>query len=299
MVKTMSEKVNLTPELLRELQLKQLDMLKYFRNFCDNNGLTFYLCGGALIGALRNGGFVPWDDDVDVLMPRDDYERLVVLWREQKADGRFRLLKTDDNMFTGNIFITVTDTDYTMVKTNQTEVDIPHGLVLDVFPLDVCPDSRFARKMQYIWAMLYSLFLAQIVPENHGGIMGFGSRVLLSIFRGKKLRNRIWRCAERHMTKYKLSDNRCITELCAGPYWMKKEYPKRIYSGVDYVTFEGLKLPCMSGYDEYLRIVFGDYMQLPPEEERVPHHDIAYLDLNTPCIEYDSKRRKVNGAKAG
>ena len=186
-----------------------------------------------------------------------------------------------------------------MVKTNQTEVDIPHGLVLDVFPLDVCPDSRFARKMQYIWAMLYSLFLAQIVPENHGGIMGFGSRALLSVFRGKKLRNRIWRCAERHMTKYKLSDNRCITELCAGPYWMKKEYPKRIYSGVDYVTFEGLKLPCMSGYDEYLRIVFGDYMQLPPEEERVPHHDIAYLDLNTPCIEYDSKRRKVNGAKAG
>lgn len=299
MVKTMSEKVNLTPELLRELQLKQLDMLKYFRDFCDNNGLTFYLCGGALIGALRNGGFVPWDDDVDVLMPRDDYERLVVLWREQKADGRFRLLKTDDNMFTGNIFITVTDTDYTMVKTNQTEVDIPHGLVLDVFPLDVCPDSRFARKMQYIWAMLYSLFLAQIVPENHGGIMGFGSRALLSVFRGKKLRNRIWRCAERHMTKYKLSDNRCITELCAGPYWMKKEYPKRIYSGVDYVTFEGLKLPCMSGYDEYLRIVFGDYMQLPPEKERVPHHDIAYLDLNTPCIEYDSKRRKVNGAKAG
>lgn len=295
----MSEKVNLTPELLRELQLKQLDMLKYFRDFCHNNGLTFYLCGGALIGALRNGGFVPWDDDVDVLMPRDDYERFVVLWREQKADGRFRLLKTDDNMFTGNIFITVTDTDYTMVKTNQTEVDIPHGLVLDVFPLDVCPDSRFARKMQYIWAMLYSLFLAQIVPENHGGIMGFGSRVLLSVFRGKKLRNRIWRCAERHMTKYKLSDNRCITELCAGPYWMKKEYPKRIYSGVDYVTFEGLKLPCMSGYDEYLRIVFGDYMQLPPEEERVPHHDIAYLDLNTPCIEYDSKRRKVNGAKAG
>ena len=69
-------------------------------------------------------------------------------------------------------FMTVTDTNYTMVKTNQTEVDIPHGLVLDVFPLDVCPDSRFARKMQYVWTMLYSLFLAQVVPEKHGGIVG-------------------------------------------------------------------------------------------------------------------------------
>jgi lipopolysaccharide cholinephosphotransferase len=200
----MSETVKLTSETLRELQLKQLDMLKYFRDFCDKNSLRFYLIGGGLIGALRNGGFVPWDDDVDVLMPRNDYEKLNKLWKEQHADGRFRLLKTDDEMFTGNIFITVTDTNYTMVKSNQTEVDIPHGLVLDVFPLDVCPNSRFARKMQFVWTLLYSLFLAQVVPENHGGLVGFGSKILLGIFRGKKLRNRIWRFCERKMTQYKL-----------------------------------------------------------------------------------------------
>lgn len=287
----MTEKVELTPELLRELQLKQLDMLVYFRDFCEKNNLTFYLIGGALIGALRNGGFVPWDDDVDVMLPREDYEKLYKLWHEQGADGRFRLLKTDKDMFTGNIFMTVTDTNYTMVKTNQTEVDIPHGLVLDVFPLDVCPDSRFARKMQYVWTMLYSLFLAQVVPEKHGGIVGAGSKALLSIFRGKKLREKIWRTAEKHMIKYRLDKNKCVTELCSGPHWMKIEYPKHIYSGVDYVTFEGIKMPCMSGYDEYLRMVFGDYMQLPPVEDRVPHHDIAYLDLNSPCEIYDSKRK--------
>ena len=134
----MTEKVELTPELLRELQLKQLDMLVYFRDFCEKNNLTFYLIGGALIGALRNGGFVPWDDDVDVMLPREDYEKLYKLWHEQGADGRFRLLKTDSDMFTGNIFMTVTDTNYTMVKTNQTEVDIPHGLVLDVFMCGQC-----------------------------------------------------------------------------------------------------------------------------------------------------------------
>jgi lipopolysaccharide cholinephosphotransferase len=287
----MSETVKLTSETLRELQLKQLDMLKYFRDFCDKNSLRFYLIGGGLIGALRNGGFVPWDDDVDVLMPRNDYEKLNKLWKEQHADGRFRLLKTDDEMFTGNIFITITDTNYTMVKSNQTEVDIPHGLVLDVFPLDVCPNSRFARKMQFVWTLLYSLFLAQVVPENHGGLVGFGSKILLGIFRGKKLRNRIWRFCERKMTQYKLEENDCVTELCSGPHWMKIEYPKHIYDGVDYVTFEGLKMPCMSGYDEYLTMVFGNYMTEPPKEEQVPHHDIAYLDLNSPCCEYDSKRR--------
>lgn len=288
----MSELVQMTPELLRELQLKQLDMLLYFRDFCEKNNLRFYLIGGCLIGALRNGGFVPWDDDADVLMPRPDYERLIVLWREQKADGRFRLLKTDDNMFTGNIFATVTDTNYTMVKSNQTKADIPHGLVLDVFPLDVCPDGRFARKMQFVWTMLYSLFLAQVVPENHGGLLSLGSKILLGIFRGDKIRRKIWRFCEKKMTKYKLEENKCVTELCSGPHWMKIEYPKEIYSGVSYVTFEGHRMPCMSGYDEYLTMVFGDYMKLPPEEERVPHHDIAYLDLNTPCAEYDSRHKK-------
>lgn len=287
----MPELVNMTKETLRELQLKQLDMLKYFKSFCDKNSLRFYLIGGCLIGALRNKGFVPWDDDVDVLMPRDDYEKLYKLWRKQETDGRFRLLKTDDDMFTGNIFITITDTNYTLVKANQTEVDIPHGLVMDVFPLDVCPDSRFARKMQYIWTMLYSLFLAQVVPEKHGGLIGFGSKMLLSVFRGKKLRNKIWRFCEKKMTKYKLSENKCVTELCSGPHWMKIEYPKHIYDDVAYVTFEGLEMPCMSGYDEYLTMVFGNYMEEPPKEEQVPHHDIAYIDLNSPCINYDCKRK--------
>lgn len=291
----MSQSVKLSAEALRELQLKQLDMLVYFRDFCQKNNLTFYLIGGALIGALRNGGFVPWDDDVDVMLPRADYEKLQKLWKQQNADGRFRLLKTDDEMFTGNIFITITDTNYTMVKSNQVDVDIPHGLVLDVFPLDVCPDSRFARKMQYVWTMLYSLFLAQVVPENHGGILSFGSKVLLGIVRSKKLRNKIWRFCEKKMTQYKLADNKCVTELCSGPYWMKVEYPKHIYDGVDYVEFEGIKMPCMSGYDEYLTMVFGDYMTEPPKEQQVPHHDIAYIDLNTPCAEYD-RRRKTNDA---
>lgn len=90
----MTEKVELTPELLRELQLKQLDMLVYFRDFCEKNNLTFYLIGGALIGALRNGGFVPWDDDVDVMLPRDDYEKLL---QAVARAGRRRKISTSQN----------------------------------------------------------------------------------------------------------------------------------------------------------------------------------------------------------
>lgn len=162
---------------MRELQLKQLDMLVYFRDFCEKNNLTFYLIGGALIGALRNGGFVPWDDDVDVMLPREDYEKLYKLWHEQGADGRFRLLKTDSDMFTGNIFMTVTDTNYTMVKTNQTEVDIPHGLVLDVFPLDVCPDSRFARKCSMCGQCFIRCFWLRLFPKSTAELWGQAVRL--------------------------------------------------------------------------------------------------------------------------
>lgn len=283
--------IKLSPEQLRELQLAQLDMLRFFKKFCEENNITFYFIGGGLIGAVRSGGFIPWDDDVDVLLQRDEYERLCSLWQEKLPDGRFRLLRTDGKMFTGNIFATVTDTNYTMVKANQADIDIPHGLVIDVFPLDVCPDGSFARKMQYFWTMIYSLFLAQVVPENHGGVLAFGSKLLLGIFRGKKIREKLWRTAERHMKKYKRDENECLTELCSGPHWMKMKYPKRIYEGVDRVTFEGIELPVASGYREYLEMVFGDYMTPPPEDMRVPHHDIAYLDLHTPCKVYDDAHR--------
>ncbi len=283
--------VKLSPELLRELQQKQLDMLRFFKQFCEDNGLTFFFIGGGLIGSVRNGGFIPWDDDLDVMLFRDDYERLCRLWQEQYPDGRFRLLRTDGKTFTGNIFATVTDTSCTMVKANQTDVDIPHGLVLDVFPLDVCPDGRFKRKMQFFHTMMYSLFQAQIVPEKHGGLLAFGSKLLLGIFRGKKIREKIWRRAEKKMSQYKLSENKCVTELCSGPRSMVPEYPKRIYEGVTYLDFEGISMPVPAGYDEYLTMVWGDYMTPPPKEQQVPHHDIVYLDLNTPCKVYDDLHR--------
>ncbi len=277
------ELVELTPQLLRELQLKQMDMLVYFRDFCEKNDLTFYLIGGSLIGALRTGGFVPWDDDIDVMLPRPDYERLTVLWKEQESNERFELLRTDDKVFTGNIFTTLTDKNYTLVKANQVDRDIPHGLVMDIFPLDAAPDNPLRRKAQLLWTMIYSLFLAQVVPENHGGFASFSSRILLGVFRGDKIRRKIWKFAEKQISKYSFEDNKYVTELCSGPKWMVPKYPKEIYSGVSYVTFEGERMPCMSGYDEYLRMIFGDYMQLPPKEERKPHHEIAYLDLNTPA----------------
>lgn len=275
------------PGQLRELQLKEMDTLFYFKQFCDDNNLLFYFCGGCCIGTLRNKGFVPWDDDIDIFMPRDDYEKLHILWKEKSRNPRYLCLRTDDDVFTGNIFTTIVDTSATTVKANQAHLNIPHGIVMDVFPLDGCP-TGIKRKIQKLWAMIYSLFLAQVVPENHGGIISLGSSVLLGVFRGKKIRNKIWRLAEKKMSKYKIEDYSLITELCTGPKYMQLEYPKELFASAVYKEFEGVQMPIPVGYDKYLKTAFGNYRKLPPKDKRVPHHDLSYCNLELPCAEYSA-----------
>ena len=283
----MSEPIKLSKELIRELQLKELESLRVFKEFCEDNDLMFYFCGGCCIGTLRDGGFIPWDDDIDVFMPRADYEILIKEWNKQIGNnGRFRLLKTDvDSAFTGNIFATFVDTKYTCVKENQEHIDVPHGLVMDIMPLDGCPSGKFKRYMQLFNCLLYSLFMSEVVPENHGKFVTIGGKVLLSIVKSRKLRTKIWKHCEKRMTAYTIDECEYITELCAGPHYMMNQYPKHCFEKALFMPFEGELFPIPAGYDEYLKIAFGDYMELPPEEKQVPHHDLVKLDLNKSCFD--------------
>lgn len=265
---------------LRELQIAELDGLNFFDDFCRNHGLTYYLCGGCLIGSLRNKGFVPWDDDIDVLMPRPDYEQFLRLYKEENPSERFVLLDGDKENTYGNIFAVISDTNHTLIKEYQKDMDMPKGIPLDIFPIDGLASGKMARYVQYMWTMIYSLFRSGIVPKNQGGLLSFGSKVLLGIFRGKNVRYKIWKYAEKCMSRYSFETSENVAELCAGFYFMKKVYPRSIYDGVTEVEFEGRKYLAMKNYDDYLRIPFGNYMELPPEEKRVAHHDIIELKLN-------------------
>ncbi len=272
--------IKLDNKTLRELQIAELDGLNFFDDFCRSHGLTYYICGGCLIGSIRSKGFVPWDDDIDVLMPRPDYEQFLRLYKEENPSERFVLLDgTKENTY-GNIFAVIADTDHTLIKEYQKDMDMPHGIPLDIFPIDGLASGKMARYVQYMWTMIYSLFRSGIVPKNQGGLLGFGSKILLGIFRGKNIRYKIWKYAEKRMSRYSFETSENVAELCAGFYFMKKVYPRSIYDGVTEVEFEGRKYLAMKNYDDYLKIPFGNYMELPPEEKRVAHHDIIDLKLN-------------------
>lgn len=275
-----------TKEQLKEMQRVNLEMATVFFAFCKEHNLTAYFCGGGCIGSIRHKGFVPWDDDLDFFMPREDYEYFVANWNKYEPGKDLALLVQSENMIDHNLFATLRHRKTTYIKPYQKDLDIVHGVQLDVLPLDGYPDSAWKRKWQCIWALVYSLFCAQIVPEKHGGIMAFGSRLLLSVFRGKKIRYRIWSLAKKKMTKYKIADCTGITELCSGPGYMKNRYEKEWFDHYIEVPFEDRMMPIPVGYDAYLRKAFGDYMQLPPEKERVAHHDCVFLDLESPCTKY-------------
>ena len=282
--------LKLTEGQLRQLQIKSMDMLKYFKSFCDENQLMFYFCGGCCIGAIRHKGFIPWDDDIDIFMPRKDYERLYDLWQGKADTNRFSCLKTTKSKFLGNIFTTVVDNRTTLIKYYQENLDIPQGVSMDIFPLDGCPTGKVKRNIQKFWALIYSLYMSQMVPQNHGEIIKYIGRFLLRIVPSKKMRYNIAKYAEKQMSKYPIEDCAKITELCAGPHYMNNEYPKEAFSKATYKEFEGEMMPIPIGYDEYLKIAFGNYMELPKKEKRVPHHEILFLDL-------DNSYKKYRGIK--
>lgn len=268
----------LTQEELRAIQEKSLEILIYFKDFCQKHGLLFYFCGGCCIGAIRHKGFVPWDDDIDVFMPRKDYERLAELW-PREADPRFVYCRSGKEQYFRSLLTAISDETTTFIKERQKDLDIPHGIRLEVLPLDGCPESRFARKMQIIWALLYSMFNNNEAPTSKGKGAYVVGRILLKLTPTQKMRYRVWRFAEKRMSRYPITENtRHITELCARYQYMVNEYPAEAFASAKWVEFEGMEMPIPVGYDTYLRMAFGEYMELPPPEEQVPKHEAVLID---------------------
>lgn len=211
-------------------------------------------------------------------MPRQDYEKIKELWPKYADVERYPLLVASENYNDHNSFMTIRDANTTFVKTYQEGMAIPHGIPIDIFPLDGAPEKSAQRKIQKMWALVYALFCSQVVPEKHGGMMATGSKVLLSTFSSPKIRYKIWRFAEKQMSKYSFGSTPYVTELCVGPKYMGNIYHLEDFKSAIVVPFEETKMPIPVGYDRYLKQVFGDYMQLPPEEEQQPHHEAVLVD---------------------
>lgn len=267
---------------IREVQKKMLEILLYFDDFCKKNNLTYFLCGGCLIGAVRNKGFIPWDDDIDLFMPRSDYERLAEIWDKKADTKKYRFCRTNQYEVYHDGGASIRDVNTTEINRHSVDDDICHGMAIELMPIDGCPKSKIKRTWQLINAGVFSLFNVQRLPNNKGKFLRFLSAITYKIIRSNKTRYKIWKKAEKRMTQYKWEDCDEVTELIGSIRGMLMHHPKKDFESVAFIDFEGYKFPAMVGYDRYLKKIWGNYMELPPENQRVPKHDLVKLDINVP-----------------
>lgn len=271
------------------LQDKMLEILKYFDSICINNGLTYWAGAGTCLGAIRHKGFIPWDDDLDVYMPRHDYEKLWVSWEDFSKDSKYKLCRTNHEKNYRHRVMQIVDTKTTFINQRCINDDIEHGVYIDIIPIDAAAPSKLTRFIQIISTIVFSVYNIQVEPEFHGnGLMALGTKVLLQAVNSPEIRYKIWSKAEKYMVRYDTLNATEYVELLTYFKMIFKPLPATWFK-TQRVPFEDTLINVPVDYDKYLSVMYGDYMQLPPEEKRKVQHNTVLIDLEKPYTDFKGK----------
>lgn len=275
---------------IANFQTELLRILHKFIKICDIYGLRWWTTGGTSIGALRHQGFIPWDDDLDVVMPRPDYERLWGLRDEINCGSRFILTRTELTKNYHHRVMQLVDVETTFIHARSSEEDLEHGVYIDIIPLDARAPGKLGYARQVLNAMVFSVYNIQCLPEYKSGkIVARMTALALSLVRNKKLRYRLWRHCEIEMTKYDWDGAKQIVNLVCDMKSMLRPYDAAWFRETEKCPFEDIEVNLPSGVREALKAYFGDFMQLPPDKDRHPVHNTTLIDLEHPYTQYKGK----------
>ena len=270
---------DMPPEAFRKMQLIELDMLLYFDGFCKKHGLRYYMAGGTLIGAVRHKGFIPWDEDIDLHMPRPDYARLPALWEKYADTGRYTLCVTDEKRNFRHNAYAIADNNTTLIEERTVNDDIPQGIRMDILAFDGVPKNRFKAAIQRLWSVVFSIYNVQRLPENQGGrLMKAAVGFALNMVRDPGRRYRLWRYAEKQFTKYSFESSPYVREFTCPLRSSRFKYPRKDFDKAILLAFEGHMFPAQRYYRQYLENVYPDYMELPPAEKRGQKTRAIFID---------------------
>lgn len=273
---------NASHSQLKEIQLRELEILKHLKAVLDSHGIEFYIIGGTLIGAVRNKGFIPWDDDIDVMMKREDFEKFY-RHREEWLEGTNFVLDRSNEKHNQHLTgMTFKDTTTTFINTHSINEDIQHSMSVDIEPLDYRPVGYFKRSLQIFYAIIFSLYNANRLPDHQGKLLRALAYLPLKIVYSKRLKYKIWSWAEKKMISLDDKKSNEVVELGVGYKALFRHDDASWFDGVVLLPFEDILLPAPKNYDKYLRAVVGNYMELPPEESRKPKHTTYLVDTERP-----------------
>ena len=266
--------LDLDEKTLRRLQLAQLEIFKKIDEVCKKYEIKYSLYGGTLLGAVRHKGFIPWDDDLDIAMTRENYDRFRDAWNSENIDGYFFQEYENDPGFT-RTFGKIRKDGTIFMGHDEVDKDYHHGIFVDIFPFDKVKDTSWSRIRHKIVGCLYLLYTRRYAPVKNGKLLKFISKVLLAIT-PKKWYPAICKKCKKYLTKKVKSENFYYITYSSFRT-IKWRLGKELFDDYMEMDFEDMKATCFSQYEMYLTNTFGDYMQLPPEEKRKGSHVIVDL----------------------
>nr|WP_302706030.1 LicD family protein [uncultured Dialister sp.] len=269
-----------------EMKKIELDILKDVAKFCDEQNLRYYLCGGTLLGAVRHKGFIPWDDDVDIIMPRPDYMKFMELYNKRKGNYRVNSLVNNPDWY--STFAEVEDV--RTIKTYESfNLSDKHGVNIDIFPMDGAPDDERERKkfwkINNILVRIATLSKLNFSVSRHfadkdasfdivrtiirtaAKFIGIPfARIICTFFDLNKI-------ATKRAMKYDVDKSEYIGVSVFPLYGYKECVRRTPFLKIRKRIFEGEYLNTPDNYDEYLSKHYGNYMIPPSKHRQQSHHD--------------------------
>lgn len=268
---------------MNQLQQTECDLLKIFVDICEKLDLKYYLVCGTALGAVKYGGFIPWDDDVDVGLCREDYQRFLEEAPALLPEHIFIQNYQTDPAFP-HIYTKLRNSNTTFIEKNVAHLPIHHGVYIDVFPLDGYPKGKLEGKIFELRKKIFSW-------KQYCALEGDPKFKV-------RLRNRMFRLLGYHKrtakTMEKLEKFYCRYPVQSSETWCnygnwqgKLEYaPREQYGDGTWATFEGLRVRIPENYDAYLTQKYGDWRADLPKEKQVSHHLWQVCDVDTPYTRY-------------
>ena len=283
---------------MNDLQKKQLELLKAFIRVCDKHNLRYFLVGGTCLGAARHQGFIPWDDDIDVGMPREDYDKFIELQSEYEGTPYFIQTWKTDPRYTYS-YGKLRDSSTTYIENFFWKHRINHGVWIDIFPIDGMgykddkPYKKYAHKVKYVWFQSFMSYFPALLRKFHREtwLLDLVINMGAIFFYPLDIAHYRRKHTDKYLKKIPFDKAEVVGNL-SGINAKKEAMPKSLFTEFTKLKFEDIEASVPKDYDKYLTLLYNDWRKWPPKEKQVGHHHDKGLSMIQDYLSY-SREHKI------